>query len=111
MLSKTLRLTTILAAGAVAWLLDAGTAQQAWAQRPAYVTSQYDLFYNYYVNGGAGQPAQLYVSPRPVPPFVGHTYTTYQPLLPQEFLYKHRRTYRRHISSAVPVNTTHVRWW
>ena len=52
MLSKTLRLTTILAAGAVAWLLDAGTAQQAWAQRPAYVTSQYDLFYNYYVDGG-----------------------------------------------------------
>ena len=110
MLSKTLRFTTILAAAAVAWLLDAGPAQQAWAQRPAYVTSQYDLFYNYYV-GPAGQPAQLYVSPRPAPPFVGHTYLTYQPLLPHEFLYKHRRTYRRHISSAVPINTTHVRWW
>ena len=111
MLSKTLRLTMILAAGSVAWLLDAGSAQEARAQsQTGYVTSQYDLFYNYYV-GAVGQPAQLYVSPRPVPPFVGHTYTTYQPLLPQEFLYKHRRTYRRHISSALPINTTHVRWW
>ncbi len=107
---NTLRMTTILAAAAVAWLLDAGPAQQAHAQLPVYTTSQYDLFYNYYT-GPAGQPAQLYVSPRPVPPFVGHTYTTYQPLLPQEFLYHHRRTYRRHISSALPVNTTHVRWW
>src|SRR5215469_6071355 len=57
-----------------------------------------DLFYNYYVGPSVygGQPAQLYVSPRPTPPFVGHTYVTYQPLLPHEFLYKHGRIYHRY---------------
>ena len=56
---------------------------------------RYDLFYNYYVGPSVygGQPAQLYVSPRPTPPFVGHTYITYQPLMPHEFLYKHCRCY------------------
>ena len=58
-----------------------------------------DLFYNYYVPPGpcGGVGAQLYVSPLPVPERVGHTWVTYQPLMPHEFLYKHRRTYcRRH---------------
>src|SRR6185503_243391 len=46
-----------------------------------------DLFYNYYVgNNCGGMGAQLYLSPRPVPPFVGNTYITYQPLMPHEFL-------------------------
>ena len=46
------------------------------------------LFYNYYVppvgcttcgsQGSSG--AELYISPRPTPPLVGHTYITYQPL-------------------------------
>jgi len=54
-----------------------------------------DLFYNYYVppcpNGGVG--AELYVCPRPTPPYVGHTYITYPGLLPHEFLYQHHRRY------------------
>ena len=56
-----------------------------------------DLFYNYYVPpGDAGDVgAQMYLSPRPTPPLVGHTYVTYQPLMPHELLYKHRRTYTR----------------
>ncbi|HEX7446868.1 MAG TPA: hypothetical protein VF306_04940, partial [Pirellulales bacterium] len=33
-----------------------------------------DLFYNYYVPGYGAPPAQLYPSPRPTPPLVGHTY-------------------------------------
>jgi hypothetical protein len=53
-----------------------------------------DLFYNYYVAPGAGGvPAQLYLCPRPTPPLVGHTWITYQPLMPHEFLYHHQRKY------------------
>src|SRR5687768_5084458 len=59
--------------------------------------AQQDLFYNYYVgNNCGGMGAQLYLSPRPVPAFVGHTYITYQPLMPHEFLYAHDRTYHRY---------------
>jgi hypothetical protein len=55
---------------------------------------QKDLFYNYYVGPGpSGTVAQLYESPRPVPPHVGHTYVTYQPFMPHEYLYKHQRAY------------------
>lgn len=39
--------------------------------------------------------ASLYPSPRPVPPYVGYTYITYQPLAPQEFMYEHHRSYVR----------------
>jgi hypothetical protein len=55
-----------------------------------------DIFYNYYVSPsrpGGGVPAQLYVSPRPTPPMVGHTFITYPPLMPHEFLYHHHRKY------------------
>ena len=42
---------------------------------------QPDLFYNYYAwPSCTGLGAELYVSPRPVPPYVGQTYITYQPL-------------------------------
>ena len=62
--------------------------------------SSRDLFYNYYV-GPAGSPnpyganavAAMYPSPVPVPAWVGHTYITYQPLLPHEFLYAHKHYY------------------
>jgi len=59
-----------------------------------------DVFYNFYVppvpaGGYPGVGAQLYVSPRPVPPRVGHTWITYPPFMPHEFLYKHRRRYIR----------------
>jgi hypothetical protein len=75
-----------------------------------------DLFYNYYVPpvacstypGAVG--AQLYVSPRPVPPWVGHTYITYQPLLPHEFLYHHHRTYYRGHGPHGGLTKTTV-WW
>jgi hypothetical protein len=67
-----------------------------------------DMFANYYV-GPPGVPAQLYVSPRPVPAFVGHTWITYQPLEPHEFLYHHKRTYLRHHPGASPTKTT-ITW-
>jgi hypothetical protein len=56
---------------------------------------QKDLFYNYYAQPGPynGAAAQMYVSPRPVPAFVGHTWVTYQPYMPHEMTYKHKRSY------------------
>lgn len=68
-----------------------------------------DLFYNNYVGGNP--PAQLYPSPRPTPPLVGHTYVTYQPLYPQEFLYHHHRSYCRYDGvHHLPVTRTTVSW-
>jgi hypothetical protein len=63
---------------------------------------QKDLFYNYYAQPGPynGAAAQMYVCPRPVPPFVGHTWVTYQPLMPHEFLYQHKRAYYTHNPGA-----------
>jgi len=70
-----------------------------------------DLFYNFYVPpcgwGGAG--AQLYLCPRPTPPMVGHTYVTYQPLMPHEFLYRHCRSYYRKNPGAGWTRTKV--WW
>src|SRR5215469_9938667 len=74
-LPKRLVCSTLVAAG----LSLTGVAQGA------------DLFYNYYVAGTP--PAQLYLSPRPTPPLVGHTYITYQALYPHEFMYHHSRSY------------------
>ena len=69
-----------------------------------------DLFYNFYAPPGyANQSAELYISPRPTPPYVGHTYITYQPLMPHEFLYRHQRTYQTYHEDA-GVTTTRVKW-
>ena len=102
----------LLAAGAVlaAVLVLDGLAGRAQAQTTCQVAPQYDLFYNYYV-GPPGAPAAMYVCPRPVPTFVGQTYITYQPLLPNEFLYRHHKVYRRWVGGICPVNCTMVRWW
>jgi hypothetical protein len=35
----------------------------------------------------------MYLSPVPVPPIVGWTWHTYQPLYPHEYLYAHKRNY------------------
>lgn len=69
---------------------------------------QKDLFYNYYAQPGPynGAAAQMYVSPRPVPPNVGHTWNTYQPLYPHEFMYKHQRSYYTHNPGAGWRRTT-----
>lgn len=83
---------------------SAGDCQYRWYGRP-------DLFYNYYVPptcGGVG--AELYISPRPVPPHVGHTFITYQPLMPHEMLYHHKRTYHRYYNSGQGLTRTSVKW-
>lgn len=60
-----------------------------------------DLFYNYTVGPNpSSNRARMYVSPQPIPPNVGHTYTTYQPLMPHEYLYQHTRSYYSHVPGA-----------
>ncbi|MHC4400716.1 MAG: hypothetical protein ACYTG0_13655 [Planctomycetota bacterium] len=95
MVGETLHRTIVLVALLAVWGLVADGTDQAYAQRRA--GTRPDLFYNYYVPpgpmGGAG--AELYLCPRPTPPWVGHTYITYPPLMPHEFLHKHCRFYSR----------------
>ena len=82
----------VLLALALALLAGLMLAEHAGAAHP-------DIFYNYYVGpspNGGGIPAQLYVSPRPSPPHVGHTWITYPPLNPHEFMYHHCRKYHKY---------------
>lgn len=97
MVLKALRIAAVLAVLIAAWGLSMDGSGQAHAggrQRGAPP----DLFYNYYVPPGpcGGVGARLYIAPVPTPPLVGHTYVTYQPLMPHEFLYRHHRTYLRY---------------
>jgi hypothetical protein len=70
------------------------------------------LFYNFYVpNNCGGVPATLYVAPYPVPQFVGHTYYTYQPLMPHEFMYPHYRKYRNYYDEGRGIDRTKVQWY
>ena len=70
---------------------------------------QPDLFYNYYAwPSCTGLGSELYISPRPVPPHVGHTFYTYQPLYPHEYMYTHHRTYHRYYNGGQGLNRTHV---
>jgi len=79
---------------------------------------QKDLFYNYYAQPGPynGAAAGLYVSPRPVPANVGHTWVTYQPYMPHEYTYAHKRAYYTHTAGAgwrrtnVRYGTCGLRW-
>ena len=89
MVRMTLRaMLAVLALGSLASLVPA-TAEGA---HP-------DIFYNFY-NGpsatGAGVPAQMYIAPLPTPPLVGHTYISYPPLMPHEFMYHHHRAYYKY---------------
>jgi hypothetical protein len=86
---------------AIALFLFQDYSQSARAEIPP------GLFDNYYV-GPPGVPAQLYVSPRPTPAYVGHTWITYPPFAPHEYLYRHRRAYYRY----TPGGYTAARvWW
>ena len=104
MVLKWLRVSLVIAVALGASTM-AGKGPSAWG------ADHGDLFYNYYVPPGpdGGVPAQLYLCPRPTPPVVGHTYVTYQPLMPHEFLYKHRRVYVRQNPGA-GTTVTRVQW-
>ena len=98
-------MTRFVPAGlAIAFLLIVGVSTSH-AQRccrctpcaPHYSDTQPDLFYNYYVGANCGQyPAAMYTAPVQTPPVVGHTFFTYQPLYPHEYLYTHKRIYHHY---------------
>ena len=73
---------------------------------------QPDLFYNYYTQGYANQAnAQMYLSPLPVPPNVGHTFFTYQPFYPEEMLYWHKDRFHRYYDNGRGMNRTHTTYF
>ncbi|HMO85014.1 MAG TPA: hypothetical protein PKC18_08870 [Lacipirellulaceae bacterium] len=87
-----------LAAGHLA--APAAAVEGAWRRTISYQDKK-DLFYNFYEGPDpSGTAAAMYVSPRPVPAHVGHTYTTYQPLMPHEYLYRHTRSHYAHVPGA-----------
>jgi hypothetical protein len=92
MVRRLLVIAMAAAALSVAWNLDlVASAGHARAAETVNLTGGY----GYYVQPGSGVlGARLYPCPLPTPPLVGHTYITYQPLAPHEFLYKHCRHYR-----------------
>ncbi|TWU01931.1 hypothetical protein [Neorhodopirellula pilleata] len=72
---------------------------------------QPDLFYNFYTQGPANSAnAQMYVAPVPVPPNVGHTYLTYQPFYPHEFLYPHTDKFHNYYDNGRGMNRTKVQY-
>lgn len=88
-----------------------GEAGANWGDCVHRYYGDHDLFYNYYVgNNCGGYGAAMYLSPRPVPPHVGHTFITYQPLMPHEFMYKHHRTYHRYYDGGMGLTRTSVRY-
>ena len=110
MIARLSSVVIALAALPVAGSLDPDTTCQA--QVLGRHATPPDLFCNYYVPAGdcGGVPAQLYLSPRPTPPVVGHTYVTYQPLMPHEFLSRHRNTYWSYNSATGVWSRTTAVW-
>lgn len=98
----------VLAVGIVACMVsaifDCGNASAEVEGRFKRIISyqdKRDLFYNYYEGPQpSGTAAQMYVAPLPVPAYVGHTYTTYQPLMPHEMMYHHCRSHYAHTPGA-----------
>lgn len=76
-----------------------------------------NLFSQYYTQPGASMTqAGMYPAPHYVPENVGHTYNTYQPLMPHEMMYQHSRNYYNYYNTggyyggADALNKTQVRW-
>jgi hypothetical protein len=70
------------------------------------------LFDNYFTHGSANAAeAGLYISPIGVPGWVGHTYNTYQPLYPHQFLYEHHDRYHSYYDEGRGLNRTHAKYY
>lgn len=95
MFTRFTRATVVVCLVAGIWQgVQIAEAQEGRWKRTISYQNKNDLFANYQVGPyPSGTAAQMYVSPLPVPPFVGHTYTTYQPWMPHEYLYKHCRSH------------------
>lgn len=70
------------------------------------------LFDNYFTRGYANQAeAGMYISPIGVPGWVGHTYNTYQPLNPHQFLYQHHDRYHSYYDNGQGLNRTRAKYY
>jgi hypothetical protein len=97
MLSRSFGVVLLAASAAVALCNVSVHAADRPMKRQISYQNQQDLFYNFQEGPDpSGAAAQMYVSPRPVPPHVGWTYTTYQPFMPHEYLYRHTRSHYTH---------------
>ena len=93
-------LTMCLVVGIWQVVTQVEAGEGLWKRTISY-QSKRDLFYNFQEGPNpSGTATAMYVSPVPVPPFVGHTYTTYQPLMPHEYLYKHTRSHYAHVPGS-----------
>lgn len=94
--------------------VDAGTVVSGPAAPYGYSRGygRPDLFYNYYTQGAANRTnAQMYLSPVPVPPHVGHTYVTYQPFYPHEYLYWHKDRFHNYYDNGRGLNRTRATYF
>jgi hypothetical protein len=76
-----------------------------------------NLFSQYYTQPGASTTqAGMYMAPHYVPANVGHSYYTYQPLMPHEMMHQHTRNYYNYYNTGGyyggynALNKTQVRW-
>lgn len=96
-------------AGLLGRFCNAGNGGGAGCQPRKY--DRPDLFYNFYSQGNCNSAnAQMYISPVPVPQFVGHTFNTYQPLYPHEFMYRHQNRYHNNYDNGRGMNRTKVKY-
>ncbi len=65
---------------------------------------------NFYSNGANQATAQMYISPVPVPAWVGHTYMTYQPLYPHHYIYSHTSRFHNYYDNGRGLNRTKVHY-
>jgi len=95
MLTRIFRAGLLLCLVAGVWQsCQEAQAQEGRYKRKISYQDKNDLFANYQVGPNpSGTAAQMYISPQPVPAQMGHTYTTYQPLMPHEYLYRHTRSH------------------
>ncbi|MEM7477178.1 MAG: hypothetical protein AAF483_19520 [Planctomycetota bacterium] len=68
------------------------------------------LFANQYSNGANQATAQMYLSPVPVPAWVGHTYYTYQPLYPHHYMHPHSDRFHNYYDGGRGLNRTRVHY-
>ena len=102
MLTRITRASLVICLMAGVWQSCQGVQanEGRWKKSISYQDKN-DLFANYQVGPHpSGTAAQMYVSPLPVPAQVGHTYTTYQPLMPHEYMYRHTRSHYAHIQGS-----------
>ena len=95
---------------ALAFVSQTASAQIGDGNLPNYLFSQYTT------QGQGATSAGKYVAPHPVPAHVGHSYYTYQPLMPHEMTYEHERNYYNYYNDnsfkggGPSLNVTSVRW-